>query len=74
MSSTTTKVEPTDEAAKWAAIRTFLDSPDAEWFVDSIECGDLPAYVAEEVLSDYGIDPTRGALVQLRGVLAAVLA
>lgn len=72
MSSTTT-VSLTDDAAKWAAVRKWLDSPDAEWFIDAIECGDLPAYEADAVLVDYGIPATRSALAQLRDVLAEVL-
>jgi hypothetical protein len=52
----------------------WLRTSDADGFVDSAVLGDLPAYEADEVLADHGMESTRENRNWLRAEIDAALA
>jgi hypothetical protein len=41
---------------RWEVLQAWIASPDGDWFVDAAVLGFLPAYEADEVLEDYGLE------------------
>lgn len=56
----------------WEVLQAWLASPAGDWFVDAAVLGFLPAYEAEEVLEEYGLEVSSSNRRELARMVDAV--
>jgi hypothetical protein len=58
---------------RWTAVRHWLHTNDADWFIDAAVLGGLPKHEAEDLLQDFDIAATPEALSKLGREIDAAL-
>jgi hypothetical protein len=61
-------------SSDWSALRRWLRTSDADWFLDDAVLGAVELATAQEILVDYGVEPCPESYRQLGREINAALA